>query len=372
MTALEELSELSGTLCNPAIQRWKDQGKKVIGFTCSYVPEEILYAADLLPYRIRPTGCEQTPLADGIMKHINCSFVRSVLQYALEGKFDFLDGIVACDGCDHSRRLYDVLKEKAPFQFMHFVGAPHKTTDEAAAWYADELDLFKQSVERAFGVEVTEERLAEAIEIYEETRSLMRELYSLREGDRPLVSGEETLKIMMAGTAIPKGEYNTLLRESLRELRQRDGISDYTARLMIMGSDIDSPEYLRTIEKLGGLIVTDGLCFGTRYFWGTTNGDRSLPGLARLYLQRPECPRMADSVVPRANFAKEMVDTFKVDGVVCETMKYCDLWASQWFYLGQRFRELDVPYLSLEREYAAGNVAQLETRVQAFLETLEK
>jgi benzoyl-CoA reductase subunit C len=38
---------------------YKKQGKKVIGFFCSYIPEEIIYAGGMLPYRIRPAGCQE-------------------------------------------------------------------------------------------------------------------------------------------------------------------------------------------------------------------------------------------------------------------------------------------------------------------------
>ena len=372
MTALEELTDLSGTVYNPAIRKWKEQGKKVVGFMCSYVPEEILYAADILPYRIRPTGCEQTMKADAILKHINCSYVRSVLQYVLEGQYGFLDGLVGCDGCDHSRRVYDVIREIAPFPFHHFISVPHKTGDEAVAWYKDEITLFKESIEGAFGQQISGERLAEAIQVHDETRNLLKRLYELRQRENPPLAGAETLKIVMSATAMPKSEYNALLREALDELENRQGISDFSARVMIMGSDIDSPDYLQAIEDLGGLIVTDALCFGTRYFWGTTdNEERSLLGLAKTYLNRPACPRMSDGTVPRGDFVAEMIERFKVDGVICETMQYCDLWACQWFYLEKRLKELDVPCLSVEREYTLGNIGQLKTRVQAFLERME-
>ena len=34
-------------------QNWKEEtGGKVMGYFCTYVPEEILYAADILPVRI--------------------------------------------------------------------------------------------------------------------------------------------------------------------------------------------------------------------------------------------------------------------------------------------------------------------------------
>ena len=38
---------------NQPILEWKKAGKQVVGYTCSYVPAEIFYAADILPVRLR-------------------------------------------------------------------------------------------------------------------------------------------------------------------------------------------------------------------------------------------------------------------------------------------------------------------------------
>ena len=92
MSALDELTEIAGKLTNPAIENHKNEGKKVVGFFCSYVPEEILYAADILPYRVRAVGCEHTSSADVYMAQVNCTFSRACLEFALEGKYEFLDG----------------------------------------------------------------------------------------------------------------------------------------------------------------------------------------------------------------------------------------------------------------------------------------
>ena len=98
MTALEELTAVARDVVNPHVENWRRQGKKVVGFFCSYVPEEILYAGGILPYRVRPTKCQPaTHLADTYLSHLNCTFVRSCLQFAYEGKYEFLDGFVFTD-----------------------------------------------------------------------------------------------------------------------------------------------------------------------------------------------------------------------------------------------------------------------------------
>jgi len=372
MKALEELADLSNTVFNPAMKSWKEKGNQVVGFFCSYVPEEILYAADILPYRVRPTGCAETTSADVYLSHVNCTYVRSCLQFALEGRYKFLDGLVFCNSCDHVRRLYDLWRETTDHPpFTYLIQVPHMSSAEAVAFYRDDIANFKENVEKSYGVQITEDSLNNAIKVYNETRSLLRKLYELRRGESPPLTGAESLKVVLAGTAAPKDQYNQLLKRLLAELGERRGISDYRARLMIVGSLYDDPAHTQIIEDLGGLVVTDTLCFGSRYFWEPVeNGHDSLLSLAKSYLNRPSCARMTDALVERGDFVGEMAEKFKVDGVVFQRIRYCDLWGGELFYLRGRLRELGIPLLSLEREYALGGAGQLRTRVQAFLERI--
>jgi len=376
MSALDELTSIASNLVNPAIEEWKQLGKKVVGFLCSYVPEEILYAADILPVRLRAPNCVETTSADVYLSHLNCTFMRACLEFTLEDKYKFLDGLIFTNSCDHVRRVYDIVREIRPtdFPLLYLISVPHKVDDDLIAWFRDELDRFKESVEKTFGVEITDASLRNAIDVYNETRSLLRELYNLRKGKNPPLTGAETLSVIVAGFSLPKIKYNELLRQLLDELGEREGISDYRARLMIAGSGgCDNPAYLQVMEDLGGLIVTDSLCFGSRYFWEPVEvGDDPLLGLAKAYLNRPSCPRMVDNVGERSDYIKQMVNDFNVDGVVFQRIRYCDLWGGQLLHLEKEMKESSIPMLSIDREYSLGAVGQLRTRVQAFLERVER
>ena len=39
-------------ISNKTVKAWKAAGKKSVGYVCCHVPEEIFYAADLLPVRL--------------------------------------------------------------------------------------------------------------------------------------------------------------------------------------------------------------------------------------------------------------------------------------------------------------------------------
>jgi len=373
MSTLEELTNISSIVFNPAIKGWKEEGKKVAGFFCTYVPEEIIYAAGILPYRVRPVGCTETMSADVYLHRINCSFVRSCLEYALAGKYEFLDGVVFENGCDHSRRLYDVWREKVnhDHQFVYLLQVPHKVTDESIAFFRDEIAKFRDNLEKHFGVEITESRLRNAIGVYNETRGLLKRLYDLRQRAKPPIAGAECLNVVLAATAVPRDRYNQLLTRLLEELEQREEIPDYKARLMIVGSLYDDPAYTEIIEELGGLVVTDGLCFGSRYFWEPVEGGADLLGaLSKSYMSRPSCPRMTNTAPQRLDFVKEMIERFRVDGIILQRIRYCDVWGGELFHLRNKLGELGIPMLALEREYALGSTEQLRTRVEAFLETI--
>ena len=374
MSALEELIQVASSVENPHVEEWTARGKKAVGFLCSHVPEEILYAADLLPYRLRAPGCTDTASADVYMGHVNCTFVRSSLEYIFAGRFDFLDGFVFTNSCDHSRRLYDVLREKKPFTFMHFLSVPHKVGgDEIAHWHRGEFALLEEAIEKTFGAEVTDDALRNAIEVYNESRTLLKQLYDLRKGERPPLTGAETLSIVLAASSMPREAFNRILRSALGELREREGVSGHRARLMVAGSGgCDDPEYYRIIEDQGGLIVTDSLCFGSRYFWNPVEDQEDpLLALATSYLHRPSCANMTDQVAGRFRFIERMVHDFAVDGVIFQRIRNCDLWGGQLFYITEKMKEAKIPLLSLEREYRLDATGQLRTRVQAFLESME-
>ena len=371
--ALQEFTEATETLVNPALRRWREQGGKVVGYFCSYVPEEIITAAGFVPFRMRATGSTGTELADAYLSSINCSFTRYCLNMGLQGEYDFIDGAVWLSTCDHVRRIYDNWKRKVKTPFVHIMSVPKKTGEPQVEWYRDEMINLKEALERHFGVEITNERLWEAIRLHNETRRLQRQLYELRKRGKPPITGAETLAVMVAGTAMPKKRYNKLLRELLDEISQSDGHADYRARLMMVGGILDDPAYIKVIEDQGGLVVTDSLCFGSRMMWKDVAGRASDPitALARYHIaDRPHCPRVFDPELRRSEFVRDMIREFKVDGVIGERMVFCDYWTGENYMLAKDFREEGIPFLRLDREYLLSGVGQLRTRVQAFLETI--
>jgi len=372
MQAFEELAEVSKTLQNSYVSDWKDQGKKVVGYVCTYMPEEILYAAEILPFRITGRGVNETSQADSYLSRFNCSFARCCLELSFSGAYDFLDGAVWVNGCDHIRRCYDNWKAKNPRPFMYMLPVPHKLFAEGRQWFKEEVSMVKEAVEEHFGVKITPEKLTEAVTTYNETRGLLKKLYDLRTSDDPPFTGTEVQTILSAGAAMPKKEFNRILSDLLEEIETRPKRSNGKVRLLVAGSMMDDLEFIQNVEDLGAIVVTDALCFGTKGFWNLTEetGD-PFENLVDRYYNHSPCPRMAGEYSTRLDFIKEQIERARVKGVILEHIKFCDLHGTDNALLKKDLEKEGIVTIEIERQYGPlADAGRIRTRIQAFLERI--
>jgi bzd-type benzoyl-CoA reductase N subunit len=372
--AFERFAQATSTVMNPEVQHWKDAGGQVIGHFAAALPEEMIAAAGMLPVRLRATGSPGTDLSDSFFGPLNCTFPRHAFNVALTGGYDFIDGLVMFNSCDHVRRMYDHWIRQMKTPFVEILSLPRKAEAAQVEWFCGELANLRQRIEKHFGVEISDDALRDAIALHNETRRLLRELYALRKADAPPITGAEALTVTVASTTMPKTLYNECLRELLADLAGADGITDFRARLMILGSELDDPEYIQIIEDQGGLVVTDSLCFGSKILWNDVEEGAADPlmALAQYYVaDRPAHARMFTEYDRRAAYVHELIDEFRVDGAIFQRLTFCELWGYEQFIMLGDLKEWDVPSLSVDREYKLNATGQLRTRVQAFLETVE-
>ena len=375
MSVLDRFRELNESFPKTAqILEHKSRGGKVIGWLCTYVPEEIIHAAGALPIRI--IGYSHEANLDDANAHLyinNCTFSRSCLQLGLEGQYDFLDGVVGGSTCDGARRLFDVWRQYVGTPFHHVLTVPRKYTERAHKLYYDEGVLFKKHLEEHLGVSISDEALLKSTIVLNESRSLLHRLYELRKRDKPPISGAETLEVLNAAYRMPKETFNLWLGELIEELKSSDKAFTGRARVMLVGSVLTNPEFVKSIEDQGALVVTDELCTSTRY-WGDKvvldDGRPILEAISRRYLNNFPCARMYPSD-ERFNRIIDYARDFKVDGVISEIVRYCVPYAHDLPLLTDRLSEVGIPTLALDVEYGTAGSGQIATRVQAFLEMLE-
>ena len=372
----EKFASIAGGVMNPEVEKWKKSGGKVMGYTCSFVPEELIIAAGMLPFRMRATGSKSAGQGDDYFSAANiCSLVRHTFNMILTGRYDFLDGAIIGGGCDANRHILDNWQRSdARKPFLDTIFFPHAVGEPMAAYFRDERASVKEKMEAQFGVSITDEKLWAAIRLCNETRNLQKELYALRKSENPPITGAETVAVMVAGMSMPKEEYNADLGKLLDELRIAT-LPDkkYKARVMIVGPGHDDTSMCDIVEGLGGLVVADLTCFGGKVIFGSVKESRPDPLKAIAdyqVLDRPFCPKNlgAQPYINKEVFEK--IKEFKVDGVIGQNFLCCEMWGGSLYILNKLLKESGTPMLRIEREYTADSTGQLTTRFQAFMETI--
>ncbi len=361
--------------CDDLVRTHKESGGKVCGYWCGYVPEELILAAGMLPIRIRGVGSEDSSSGDSWISSRLCTFTRWALSAALDGHYDFLDGLVGINSCDQVRRASQVWMDGSPMPFSHFVPVPRATREVNYEAFHEEIIDLKKHLEEFVGKSITDDALREAIAVTNEKRDLLNRIANLRKpGVSGHVDGSEMLTISVASTQIPTSDFLELGRQFLTEREESEAPeSTVRAKLIVCGGEFDEPDYIEVLEGQGAQIVGEFVCFGARAYkeMVDTRGD-PLENISRRYFYHVPCVRMGEKFHDRFEILKEMIREFDAEGLVFQRLKFCQLWGSENHNMLDFCRKEGIPMLSLEREYGVISTGQIKTRVQAFLEKIEE
>ncbi len=370
---MRTMQSQSTDLYTEYVHDWKEKGGKVLGYACVATPVEIIEAAGVLPYRIKAFGHPDTELGDAYLARFNCRFCRSCLQLGLEGSYDFLDGLIETNGCDHLRGMFENWQHVKRYDFFYYLKVPHFLREDSLEYFAEELGMMRQAVSAFAGREISDEALREAIDAYDEVNAKLKRLYALREQTPPAVGGAEVVKVLCTGSSMMARDFSALLDEVLAE-KSEARITDYKARLMLMGSATDEVGLIEDIESGGAIIAADALCFGSRSFWNREGESEDLMTmLAERYLGHLFCPRMFNDYPRRIEYVLETAKRAGVDGAIVTYNKFCDLHGVEAVSLRMDLEEAGIPVLVLEKDYGSqADTGRIKTRVQAFLERLGK
>ncbi len=363
----------------------RSEGKKVVGYLCIYPVLEMLTALDIVPYRVLGEMREPVTEADGYMPTVNCPFLQSCLDLGVKGKYDFLDGIVTSHICDVGSTLSTIWNYAVKTPFFHHIDTPHTVHETAVEQEKGLLEDYRRALEEFAGQKMTDEKLKAAIGLHNEQRALVRDLYELKKQSPPLLSGAETVQVVKAAQSLPVDEANRLLREVIAEVAARkDGPAARPARLLVWGSIIDDTPMLDMIESLDANVVMDDTCVGIRAFADDVPlTDDPLDGLAHHYLVDIRCPRTfrandfndvkkdyAKDLEARFGYMKEYIRDWQADGVILQSVRYCDTHGYDVPALSDYLDSIGVPSIYIEHDYTEGALAPLKTRVQGFLEII--
>jgi len=369
---------------NELVTKAVEEGKFALGYNCYYVPEVLLNLPGCFSSRLRAPRCTSTDLASYYMTTRTCPYARSILERAIEGGYNYLDALLGAESCATMERMEEhfflINPVKNPRFFVTQIDPPMKGDKTNLDYYKAQLKLkVVDELKNRFGVDVSDAAMREAIKDHNEISRIITEIGSFRKSENPNITGYEFHVINLVSQVCPHYLIKPYLEETLEELKTREPEEKFPfrARVVLVGSEVDDPEFTKLIETCGAMVVADRYCFGSfpsREQIEILPGETAFDAICRHYLHWNQCARFMDGekIDQRHAEVEKLVHDFKADGVIYENMKFCEFWSYEKVLAHHIFtEELHIPCCTIEKEYALGAVGQLRTRFQAFIESLE-
>ena len=371
---------------NELILQAQKEGKKCVACVCENTPEPLLNLPGVFSVRLRAPRTNSMEMATYYLTSFLCEYSRALLERAMEGGYNFADCLIAPDGCTMINRavenmeLLRTLGEGKENFFYENMEIPMKADDNGLNLFVIQCrNHILKPLSEKFGIDCSDQAIRKAVEEHNRVCSLIRAIGEFRKGERPTITGYEFCVITLATYAAPKALLIEKLEETLEELKTRepDAKNSFRARVLIVGSEMDDPEFIKLVESTGAFVCADRFCYGSfpgREVIELKAGESALEQVCRHYMEVSECARYIsdEKVQQRRDTADRRAREFNADGIIYEQMKYCDFWGFERALVSHIMaEEKGWPVLSIDRLYNNKTSGQLRTRFQAFVESLE-
>jgi len=370
---------------NVLIDQARSDGQICIGNLCYQMPEVLLNLPGCFSVRLRAPNTSSMEMGTYYMTSFDCEYCRALLERSLEGGFGFLDCIIEPYACSQMATCAENIEvlcadDRPPHFFVQHMDTPMKA-DENAVKYLSHMCRVRalDRLHGAFGIDTSDAALREAVERHNRLCRVITAIGEYRKLPNPPITGYEFAVVCLVSYSCPHDLVLEKLEETLKELQTRrpDPKPTWRVRVVLAGSAIDDPHFIKTIEDAGALVVADRYCTGS--FPGRTEirldgeGDL-LTQICRHYVMQCQCPRYMDTarVNQRKNYLALLARDYNADGIVIQQMSFCNFWA---YERVDAINQLQIngewPILSVDRPYVVGQSGQMRTRIQAFVESIE-
>lgn len=369
---------------NELVQRAISDGKKAIAYTCYHIPEVLLNVDNCFSVRLRAPRTGSMDIATYYLSSYLCGYSKALLERGIEGGYNFLSALIGSESCSEMNRTYEHfmllnLVQNDKF-FVSIADIPFKIEPHTVRHYTEQMRVkVLDKLHDVYGVDTSDAMLRKAVEEHNEVCRLITEIGEYRKEENPRITGYEFHVINLVTYCCPKYLIIDKLRETAEELKTRvpDEKKNYRAKVVVVGSEMDDPDFTKLIEESGALVVADRFCFGSlpgREEIKLNDTDDVLSQIVLHYMETCQCPRYMskEKVQGRKIYVRDLVNTYHADGVIYEQIKFCEYWGYERALASHIItNEFGIPSVSVDRQYTASASGQLRTRVQAFVESLE-
>lgn len=359
------------------LAEYKAQGKKVVGVLPYYAPEELVYAAGIVPMGIWGSNTKTISRAKEYCATFYCTIAQLALEMLLDGTMDGLDGIITPTICDTLRPMSQNFRVAMGDKMsVIFLAHPQNRFEEFGLQFTvDQYNHVKKELEKIAGREITNDDIQNAIKVYNESRAARRKFVKLASDHCDVITPTKRSAVLKAFYFMLKDEYIAKLNELNAELEKLPVCDWQGTKVVTSGIICDNPALLAAFEENNIAIAADDVAHESRSFRTDVpeNADPMM-ALAQQFANVDYEVLLYDpksSENRRGEFVANLVKESGAQGLVLFMQQFCDPEEMEYPYLKKALQDADVPHIKLGIDQQMRDFGQARTAIQAFADVLE-
>lgn len=368
LSSLREVSEHPAAQLDAALAA----GRKAVGVLPYFCPEELVYAAGMLPFGL--WGAEmQANESKRYYPAFICSLLHTALELGLRGALSGLSAIMVPICCDSLKGFGANWKYGVgePVPVIDVAWAENRKTPAGAAFTRSQFRKILRRLEEIAQRPVSDADIAAAVAVYNENRAALRAFSAAAARHPETVSPADRCAALKAGYFMDRAEHTAVIRAltaALEALPEREWTG---LRVVTTGILADSPALLQILAD-NRIAVADDQIAQESVFFRTDTPVTADPveGMAQRLGQIEGCSVLFD---PGKQRGKELIDLArraKADGILWVMTKFCDPEEYDYVPVKRMADAAGIPLLAVETDQQMVNYEQARSAIEAFAEML--
>lgn len=381
LKASRERARLIANLFRKAYQK-----DSIVAWRNSFVPTEIFYALDIIPFAAE-ANCSMFASSKLSGRLLNlaeknfystdtCSFLRCSLGATVEDYMPTPDFLVATTHyCDGAAKLFYNLAKRYKKDFFLLDIPYNYYTEKALDYTAGQIEKMMNTIAEKRSEKVNLNKLAEVIQLSNQARRYLFEVNELRKNVPSLMRGGEAIDyaIMIShtwGTEEIVEVYKTLYEELKEKVNNKGTLKSEKHRILWRNLRPYYNEMMMDYleNQCGVAIVFEEVNY---IHWQEMNCQDLYRSLAQKIVSNQAIGEIEPWIEKTLNFIKE----YSIDGVIEFAHWGCRHLSNGANILKTELDSRKIPFLILDGDCVDGrnfSWGQIKTRIDALLEVLEK
>ena len=372
------VNEFSAVAADPKgqLKAYKAAGKKCIGVMPYYAPEELVYAAGMMPFGMWGSNNKTIQRAKEYCATFYCTIAQLDLEMLLDGTMDLLDGVITPTICDTlrpmSQNIRVAMSEKLPCIFL--AHPQNRRAEFGMKFCIDQYSHVKGELEKIAGAPITDEALSETIKLYNKSRAARREFVKLANDHCDVITPTKRSAVLKAAWFMDKAAYTEKLAALNAELAALPKCDWKGTKVVTSGIICDNPKLLEIFEENHIAIAADDVAHESRAFRvdAPETGD-PMTALAQQFADQDFEVLLYDEESNknrRGEFVADLVKQSGAQGLVLFMQQFCDPEEMEYPYLKKALDAAKIPHIKLGVDQQMRDFGQARTAIQAFADVI--